>query len=179
MTNTQRAQEIVVNQYSVYVDRAAAEKAKTLQAGAFKNVEAYKELQAAKAKAVKEVEDYELQAVKRDPEYKRWSILAATQAVRAYGKKYNVPSMCNETFLNSETFAKMIADHGQYLDTTARLASFVVKVHDSFNEGRTKVETFKPYSEAEQVALRSTVGLTVDGFTITAEYIEGVISRGK
>ena len=175
-SNTQRAQEIVVNQYGVYVERIAAVKAETLQAETFKNVKAYQELQAAKVEAAKAVEEYELRAVKENPAYLPLAILTATQACRAYGKKFNVPSMCDETFLNSEAFANMVREHGQYLDTAARIASFVVKVYDSFKTGRTKVVTFKPYTEEEQAALRSFVG-KVPGYT--PEYVEALIAKGK
>lgn len=175
-SNTQRAQEIVSNQYGVYVERIAAVKAETLQAETFKNVKAYKELQAAKAKAAKAVEEYELQAVKENPSYLPLAVLTAIEACRAYGRKYNVPSMCDETFLNSETFADMVREHGQYFDTAARVASFVVKVHDSFKTGRTKVVAFKPYTDEEQAALRSFIGV-VPGYT--PEYVEALIAKGK
>lgn len=175
-SNTQRAQELVANNYIVYVERIAAVKTETLQDETFKKVEAYKKILSAKIKAAKAVEEYEFQAVKDNPSYLPLVILTATQAVRAYGKKYNVPSMCDETFLNSNEFVNMIKEHGQYFDTAARVASFVVKVHDSFKTGRTKVVTFKPYTDDEKAALRGLVGV-VPGYTL--EFVENLIKKGK
>lgn len=147
-TLSQRANEVVKG-FAVMVDQVNAAKADVLNDTTFKARKEYKELQAAKTAACAAVESYEMAAVKDWKKYNALALLVCTQAVRAYGRKYNVPTMCDETFLKSDTFAKMVAAHPQYFDTPARVASFVVKVHAALQTKAIKVTARIPFTFAE------------------------------
>lgn len=147
-TNKKRADEVVKG-FTVMVGQIAAVKADVLDDDAFKARAEYKELLAAKEAACAAVEEYEMAAVKKSDKYRRLTLLACTQAVRAYGRMYNVPSMYNDSFLSSDTFAHMVAAHPQYLETPNRVASFVAKVHDSLQTKKVKVTARIPFTFAE------------------------------
>lgn len=116
----------------------------------FKANKDYKALLDAKAAACKAVEDYEMKAVKANTAYKNAVLLTATKAVRAFGYRYNVDAMKSEEFLNSQAFADKVAAHGQYLDTTARLASFVSSVYKDVSEKRVTVTKKTPLTDCQR-----------------------------
>ena len=142
---------------------------------AFKANKDYKALLDAKAAACKAVEDYEMKAVKANTAYNNAVLLTATKAVRAFGYRYNVDAMKAEEFLNSQAFADKVAAHGQYLDTTARLASFVSSVYKDVSEKRVTVTKKTPLTISEIKLLLQMVEV---GFMTRAEEREKV-AKGK
>ena len=141
----------------------------------FKANKDYKALLDAKADACKAVEDYEMQAVKANTAYNNAVLLTATKAVRAFGYRYNVDAMRSEEFLNSQAFADKVAAHGQYLDTTARLASFVSSVYKDVSEKRVTVTKRTPLTISEIKLLLQMVAV---GF-MTREEARAKVAKGK
>ena len=141
----------------------------------FKANKDYKALLDAKAAACKAVEDYEMQAVKANTAYNNAVLLTATKAVRAFGYRYNVDAMRSEEFLNSQAFADKVAAHGQYLDTTARLASFVSSVYKDVSEKRVTVTKRTPLTISEIKLLLQMVAV---GF-MTREEARAKVAKGK
>ena len=156
---------------SVIADR----KNDVLTDAAFKANKDYKALLDAKAAACKAVEDYEMKAVKANTAYNNAVLLTATQAVSAFGYRYNVDSMKAEEFLNSNAFAEKVAAHGQYLDTTARLASFVSSVYKDVSEKRVTVTKKTPLTISEIKLLLQMVAV---GF-MTRDEARAKVAKGK
>ena len=142
---------------------------------AFKANKDYKALLDAKAAACKAVEDYEMKAVKANTAYNNAVLLTATKAVRAFGYRYNIDAMKTEEFLNSKAFAEKVAAHGQYLDTTARLASFVSSVYKDVSEKRVTVTKKTPLTISEIKLLLQMVAV---GF-MTREEARAKVAKGK
>ena len=141
----------------------------------FKANKDYKALLDAKAAACKAVEDYEMRAVKANTAYNNAALLTAIKAVRAFGYRYNVDAMKAEEFLNSQAFADKVAAHGQYLDTTARLASFVSSVYKDVSEKRVTVTKRTPLTISEIKLLLQMVAV---GF-MTREEARAKVAKGK
>lgn len=156
---------------SVIADR----KNDVLTDDAFKANKDYKALLDAKAAACKAVEDYEMKAVKSNTAYNNAVLLTATKAVRAFGCRYNVDAMKSEEFLNSQAFADKVAAHGQYLDTIARLASFVSSVYKDVSEKRVTVTKRTPLTISEIKLLLQMVAV---GF-MTREEARAKVAKGK
>ena len=142
---------------------------------AFKANKDYKALLDAKAAACKAVEDYEMKAVKANTAYNNATLLTATKAVRAFGYRYSVDAMRSEEFLNSQAFADKVAAHGQYLDTTARLASFVSSVYKDVSEKRVTVTKKTPLTISEIKLLLQMVAV---GF-MTRDEARAKVAKGK
>ena len=121
------------------------------------------------------VEDYEMRAVKANTAYTNAVLLTATKAVRAFGYRYNVDAMKAEEFLNSKAFADKVVAHGQYLDTTARLASFVSSVYKDVSEKRVTVTKKTPLTISEIKLLLQMVAV---GF-MTREEARAKVAKGK
>ena len=141
----------------------------------FKTNNDYKALLDAKTAACKAVEDYEMKAVKANTAYNNAVLLTATKAVRAFGYRYNVDAMKSEEFLNSQAFADKVATHGQYLDTTARLASFVSSVYKDVSEKRVTVTKKTPLTISEIKLLLQMVAV---GF-MTRDEARAKVAKGK
>ena len=142
---------------------------------AFKANKDYKALLDAKAAACKAVEDYEMKAVKANTAYNNAVLLTATKAVRAFGYRYNVDAMKAEEFLNSQAFADKVAAHGQYLDTTARLASFVSSVYKDVSEQRVTVTKKTPLTISEIKLLWQMVAAGL----MTRDEARAKVAKGK
>ena len=156
---------------SVIADR----KNDVLTDGSFKANKDYKALLDAKAAACKAVEDYEMKAVKANTAYNNAVLLTATKAVRAFGYRYNVDAMKAEEFLNSQAFADKVAAHGQYLDTTARLASFVSSVYKDVSEQRVTVTKKTPLTISEIKLLLQMVAAGL----MTRDEARAKVAKGK
>ena len=156
---------------SVITDR----KNDVLTDDAFKANKDYKALLDAKAAACKAVEDYEMRAVKANAAYNNAVLLTASKAVRAFGYKYNVEAMKSEEFLNSKAFADKVAAHGQYIDTVARLGSFVAGVYKDVSEKKVTITKRTPLTIAEIKLLLQMVAV---GF-MTKDGARAKVAKGK
>ena len=165
----------VAKELEIMTSVAADRKNDVLTDEAFKAKKDYKALLAAKAAACKAVEDYEMGAVKANTAYRNAVLLTASKAVRAFGYRYNVDAMKSEEFLNSQAFADKVAAHGQYLDTTARLASFVASVYKDVSEKRVTVTNRTPLTISEIKLLLQMVAV---GF-MTREEARAKVAKGK
>ena len=83
--------------------------------------------------------------------------------------------MKSEEFLNSQAFADKVAAHGQYLDTPARLASFVSSVYKDVSEKRVTVTKRTPLTISEIKLLLQMVAV---GF-MTREEARAKVAKGK
>lgn len=165
----------VAKEFEVMTSVITDRKNDVLTDGAFKANKDYKALLAAKAAACKAVEDYEMGAVKANAAYSNAVLLTASKAVRAFGYKYGVEIMKSEEFLNSQAFTDKVAVHGQYLDTTARLASFVASVYKDVSEKRVTVTKKTPLTISEVKLLLQMVAV---GF-MTREEARAKVAKGK
>lgn len=165
----------VAKELEVMTSVIADRKNDVLTDDAFKANKDYKALLEAKAAACKAVENYEMGAVKANAAYSNAVLLTATKAVRAFGYKYGVEAMKSEEFLNSKAFADKVAAHGQYLDTPARLASFVASVYKDISEKRVTVTKKTPLTIAEIKLLLQMVAV---GF-MTKDEARAKVAKGK
>lgn len=116
-----------------------------------------------------------MKAVKSNTAYNNAVLLTATKAVRAFGYRYNVDAMKAEEFLNSQAFADKVAAHGQYLDTPARLASFVSSIYKDVSEKRVTVTKKTPLTISEIKLLLQMVAV---GF-MTRDEARAKVAKGK
>lgn len=165
----------IAKELEIMVSVVSDRKNDTLTDEAFKANKDYKALLDAKVAACKAVEAFEMKAVKANTAYNNAVLLTATKAVRAFGYRYNVDAMKAEEFLNSQAFADKVAAHGQYLDTTARLASFVASVYKDVSEKRVTVTKRTPLTISEIKLLLQMVAV---GF-MTREEARAKVAKGK
>lgn len=165
----------VAKELEIMTSVAADRKNDVLTDESFKANKDYKALLAAKAAACKAVEDYEMGAVKANAAYSNAVLLTASKAVRAFGYRYNVDAMKAEEFLNSQAFADKVATHSQYLDTTARLASFVASVYKDVSEKKVTVTKRTPLTISEIKLLLQMVAV---GF-MTKDEARAKVAKGK
>lgn len=165
----------IAKELEIMVSVVSDRKNDTLTDEAFKANKDYKALLDAKAAACKAVEDYEMKAVKANTAYNNAVLLTATKAVRAFGYRYNVDAMKAEEFLNSKAFADKVATHGQYIDTVARLGSFVASVYKDVSEKKVTVTKRTPLTISEIKLLLQMVAV---GF-MTREEARAKVAKGK
>lgn len=165
----------IAKELEIMVSVVSDRKNDTLTDDAFKANKDYKELLAAKAAACKAVEDYEMGAVKANAAYSNAALLTASKAVRAFGYRYNVETMKSEEFLKSKAFTDKVAAHGQYLDTVARLGSFVASVYKDVSEKKVTVTKRTPLTISEIKLLLQMVAV---GF-MTREEARAKVAKGK
>lgn len=165
----------IAKELEIMVSVVSDRKNDTLTDEAFKANKDYKALIDAKAAACKAVEDYEMKAVKANTAYNNAVLLTATKAVRAFGYRYNVETMKNEELLKSKAFTDKVATHGQYLDTVARLGSFVASVYKDVSEKKVTVTKRTPLTISEIKLLLQMVAV---GF-MTKDEARAKVAKGK
>lgn len=165
----------VAKELEVMTSVIADRKNDVLTEYAFKANKDYKALLDTKTSACKAVEDYEMKAVKANAAYNNAVLLTASKAVRAFGYRYNVEAMKSEEFLNSKAFADKVSAHGQYLDTPARLASFVASVYKDVSEKKVTVTKRTPLTISEIKLLLQMVAV---GF-MTKDEARAKVAKGK
>lgn len=165
----------IAKELEIMVSVVSDRKNDTLTDETFKANKDYKALLDAKAAACKAVEVYEMQAVKANAAYNNAVLLTASKAVRAFGYRYNIAAMKSEEFLSSKAFADKVAAHGQYLDTPARLASFVASVYKDVSEKKITVNKRIPLTITEIKLLLQMVAV---GF-MTRDEARAKVAKGK